>query len=66
MQRVEIEIMPRDLGQKEKKRNLNELRQEGWIPGVLYGHGEPVSVAVNARRLTKPSTEKPEPTPCSI
>jgi len=46
MKRVELEILPRDLGEKDKKRNLNQLRSEGWVPAVLYGHGDAVAVAV--------------------
>lgn len=48
MQRVELELKPRDLGEKDK-RNLTQLRNEGWIPAVLYGHGNPVQVAVNSK-----------------
>ena len=53
MQRVELEVQPRDLGEKDKKRNPNQLRAEGWIPATLYGHGKPVSIAVNFRTLSK-------------
>ena len=58
MQRVQLEVMPRDLGDNKVKRNLSQLRQEGWIPGVLYGHGEPVAIAVNDRDLTKAMSTK--------
>lgn len=53
MQRIELEIKPRDLGEKEKPRNLTQLRSEGWIPGTLYGNGNPVSVAVDAKTFSK-------------
>ncbi|MBV9079662.1 MAG: 50S ribosomal protein L25 [Elusimicrobia bacterium] len=52
MQRVELEVKARDLGDKVK-RNLSQLRAEGWIPGTLYGHGEAQDVAVNHRTLQK-------------
>jgi large subunit ribosomal protein L25 len=48
MQRVELELKPRDLGDNVK-RNLNQLRTDGWIPAVVYGHGKPVQVAVNSK-----------------
>lgn len=48
MQRVELELKPRDLGETQK-RNLTQLRTDGWIPGVLYGHGKPVQVAVSSK-----------------
>ncbi|MFN0117155.1 MAG: 50S ribosomal protein L25 [Elusimicrobiota bacterium] len=53
MERIEIEVKPRDLGEKETKRNVNQLRREGWIPGILYGHGEPVSIAVDNKVFSK-------------
>lgn len=53
MQKVELELKPRDLGEKDKKRNLNQLRGEGWIPATLYGNGEPAQVAVNDRVFSK-------------
>jgi large subunit ribosomal protein L25 len=56
MQRVELEVKPRDLGEKDKKRNIGQLRAEGWIPGTLYGHGKPESIAVNARAIEKAIT----------
>jgi len=53
MQKLELDVKPRDLGQKEAKRNLNQLRQEGWVPGVIYGHGDPVSVSLEAKTFYK-------------
>ena len=53
MKRVDLEIQPRDLGQKDVRRNPNQMRREGWVPAVLYGHGKPVSVAVNQKILDK-------------
>lgn len=52
MQRVELEVKPRDLGEKTP-RNLTQLREDGWIPGTIYGHGDAVSIAVNHRVLEK-------------
>lgn len=52
MQRVELELKPRDLGDKEK-RNLNQLRSEGWIPAIVYGHGQPVQAAVESKLFKK-------------
>jgi large subunit ribosomal protein L25 len=57
MQRVELEVKPRDLvGDNKSKLNLTQLRAQGYIPGTLYGHGEPASIAVNARTLEKAIT----------
>ncbi len=53
MQKVELEVKPRDLGQKDKNRNLTQLRSEGWIPGTLYGHGKPVDIAVDQKQFSK-------------
>lgn len=53
MQRLELEVKPRDLGEKDKKRNLNQLRSEGWIPGNLYGNGKPVDIAIEAKTFNK-------------
>lgn len=53
MKRIELEVKPRDLGEKTVTRNLNQLRNEGWIPGTLYGHGEAVNIAVSAKDFTK-------------
>ena len=33
-------------------KQVNQLRQEGWVPGVMYGHGfEPVSLQFEERQL---------------
>jgi large subunit ribosomal protein L25 len=56
MQRVELEVKPRDLGEKNTSHNLSQLRNEGWIPGTIYGHGDAVSIAVSARKLEKAVT----------
>jgi large subunit ribosomal protein L25 len=58
MRRVELELKPRDLGEKQIKRNANQLRSEGWIPGVLYGQGDPVKVAVNLRAFREATHTK--------
>ncbi len=52
MQRVELEVKPRNLGDN-KKRNLNQLRAEGWVPGTLYGNGKPEEIAVDSRIFSK-------------
>ena len=49
MQKVELEVQPR----KDKKQNLNQLRRDGWIPAVIYGHGESVSVSIESRTFSK-------------
>lgn len=51
MQRVELELKPRELGEKNQNRNLSQIRNEGWIPGVLYGHGKPLSVVVDSKKF---------------
>ncbi len=53
MQRIDLEVKPRELGQKEKQGNLNQLRKEGWIPGNLYGNGKPVNIAIDAKTFAK-------------
>jgi large subunit ribosomal protein L25 len=33
-------------------KQVNQLRREGWVPGVMYGHGfEPVSLQFEERKL---------------
>lgn len=49
MQRVELELKPRQVLETDKKLNLNQIRSTGWIPAILYGHGKPVKVAVESR-----------------
>jgi large subunit ribosomal protein L25 len=41
------------LGGKAADMNLNQLRNEGWIPATLYGNGTPASVAVESKYLSK-------------
>lgn len=53
MQRVELEVQPRDLGGKSQATNLNQLREEGYLPGTLYGNGQPASFAVDMRVFSK-------------
>jgi len=53
MQRVELEVQSRDLGEKNVIRSVAQLRLEGWIPATMYGQGNPISVAVNARVIEK-------------
>ncbi len=47
MQRISLELQPRDLGKKDEHLNLNQLRLSGFIPAVVYGHGAPVKVAID-------------------
>jgi large subunit ribosomal protein L25 len=47
MQRVNLEVKPRE------DKNPNHLRRDGQIPGVIYGHGKPVSVTLNAKEFAK-------------
>lgn len=53
MQKINLEVKPRDLGEKNTRRNTNQLRSSGYIPGVLYGHGDPVQIAVEAKTFNK-------------
>jgi large subunit ribosomal protein L25 len=53
MQRIDLEVKPRDLGEKEVKRSISQLRKSGYIPGVVYGHGEPVHIVVDAKQFNK-------------
>ncbi len=53
MQRVELEVKSRDLGEKNVIRSVAQLRLEGWIPATIYGQGDPSSVAVNFRVMEK-------------
>lgn len=53
MLRLDLEVHPRDLGQRDQKKNVNQLRREGWIPAVVYGHGDPSAVVVNEKILNK-------------
>ncbi len=51
MEKIELEVKTRDTEKKDK--NLNQLRSQGWIPAVIYGHGNPESVAIEARAFQK-------------
>ena len=53
MQRVELEVKSRDLGEKNVTRSVAQLRLEGWIPATIYGQGNPASIAVNYRTIEK-------------
>lgn len=46
MERVNLEV-------KERAEKVNKTRNQGFIPGVVYGHGKPVSVAVSAKEFSK-------------
>jgi len=54
MQRVELEVKPRELKDAQgTAHNLRELRESGWIPAVIYGQGKPQSVVVESRAFYK-------------
>lgn len=53
MQRVNLEVQPRDLGKPEEKINASQMRKAGWVPAVLYGHGKPVQIAVDHKMFNK-------------
>jgi len=52
MLRHDLEVQPRESA-PEIKKNPNALRRDGWVPAVLYGHGEPVPVIVPIKTLNK-------------
>jgi large subunit ribosomal protein L25 len=37
-------------------RNTRRLRKEGFVPGVLYGRGEPVAISIEERELRRALT----------
>ena len=41
-ERIVIEAEPREITGKQ----VNQLRREGWIPGVIYGRKDPEAVRV--------------------
>jgi len=48
---IKIDAEKRDLG---KKSNLTELRNKGFIPGIIYGNGqEGIKISFNARNYTR-------------
>ncbi len=53
MQRLDLEVQPRNLGKIDDKRNVNQLRRDGWVPAVVYGHGEPIAIAIDEKILGK-------------
>ncbi len=48
-ERIVIEAEPREIIGKQ----VNRLRREGWIPGVIYGRKEPVSVQMEQKALRR-------------
>lgn len=48
--RITLDVNARGSGQLGS-RNVRRLRREGLVPGVLYGSGEPVAIAVGEREL---------------
>ena len=51
MQKVNLEVQERDAVGKEI--NTSQLRKKGWVPGVVYGHGKPIKIAVNQKLFNK-------------
>lgn len=50
MEKIELEAQPRTaMGSGGARR----LRRQGSVPSVLYGHGDPISISVNAKTLDK-------------
>ncbi len=48
-ERIVIEAEPREVTGKQ----VSQLRREGWIPGVIYGRKEPVSVQMEQKALRR-------------
>lgn len=48
-ERIVIEAEPREIIGKQ----VNQLRRAGWIPGVIYGRKEPVSVQMEQKALRR-------------
>jgi len=54
-ERTKLTVTKRErLGSRETRR----LRKQGIVPGVLYGRGEPIAIAVVARELRRALTGK--------
>ncbi len=53
MQKIELELIERGADKKAPPQNVNQMRREGKIPGVLYGHGDPVKISVDAKVFNK-------------
>ncbi len=52
-ERTQLTVKAREtLGSRETRR----LRRQGIVPGVLYGSGEPIAIAVEARELRRALT----------
>jgi len=52
VQKVQLEIKTKDLVSQEKLNN-NRLRKDGWVPAVMYGHGDPMAIVIDAKLLNK-------------
>ena len=48
-ERIVIEAEPREIIGKQ----VNQLRREGWIPGVIYGRKDPVAVQMEQKALRR-------------
>jgi len=54
MQKIDLEVQPRVLASKKTAAvGVNQLRKSGLIPGVIYGHGDPLKIAVDAKTFNK-------------
>src|SRR5881275_2452208 len=52
-ERTQLNVAARErLGSRETRR----LRKSGFVPGVLYGSGEPVAICVESRELRRALT----------
>ncbi|MEZ4518989.1 MAG: 50S ribosomal protein L25 [Chloroflexota bacterium] len=48
-ERIVIEAEPREVVGKQ----VSQLRRDGWIPGVVYGKGEPQSIQMERKSLRR-------------
>lgn len=51
MQKIDLEVQPRE--EKKAQLGVNQMRRSGLIPGVIYGHGDPVKIIVDAKTFNK-------------
>lgn len=48
MKRIDLEVKEREAHSKPRK-----MRRDGIIPGVMYGHGKPLPIGVDAKQFDK-------------
>ncbi len=53
MQKIDLEVQPREAKKETPKVGINQMRRSGLIPGVIYGHGEPIKIIVDAKTFNK-------------